>query len=80
MARFELFQHTLQSAAETLTDAHPEERSQLVSGQAEQPHFAGMLKDLVLDHFAGQRPATAINVASGAPSLGNSVIAWSLRS
>jgi hypothetical protein len=36
MARFELFQDTLQSAGESLTDAHPEQGSHLVSGQAEQ--------------------------------------------
>ncbi len=37
----------MQFAAQPFANAHTEDISHLVSGQAEQPHFTGMLKDLV---------------------------------
>ena len=47
VAMVELFEHTMQFAAQPLGDAHPEDMSHFVGGQAEQSHFAGALQNLV---------------------------------
>jgi S1-C subfamily serine protease len=47
MAMVELFEHAVQLAAQPFGDAHAEDVSHLVGGEAEQPHFAGMLEDPV---------------------------------
>src|ERR1039457_3708603 len=47
MAMVELFEHTVQLAAQPFADAYSEDVCHFVGGQAEQPHFAGVLKDLV---------------------------------
>jgi hypothetical protein len=47
MAMVEFFEHAVELAAEPSGDAHPEDAGNFVGGQAEQSHFAGVLKDLV---------------------------------
>jgi hypothetical protein len=47
MAVVKLFEHAVELTAQPFGDAHPEDVGDLIGGQAEESHFAGMLKNLV---------------------------------